>query len=316
MKLSKLSDIFDIKYGHGLELNRLKITSDGVNFVSRTAKNNGVSAKVEVQEESIVYPAGTLTVALGGSVLETFLQPENYVTGFHVFCLTPKTQLTLEQKLYYCQCIRANKYRYNYGRQANRTLKDILIPSIESIPKWICSANVNEFDGADKPVNEASPISINTSDWVAFRYDKLFDIRKGKRLTKANMVPGDTPYIGSSDSNNGLTSMIGQKAIHQGNVISLSYNGSVGEAFYQPKPFWATDDVNVLYPIGFELNSAIALFLCALIRKEKYRFNYGRKWHTERMNESVIRLPVDKKGNPNWGFMASYIQSLPYSSQI
>ena len=46
--------------------------------------------------------------------------------------------------------------------------------------------------------------------------------------------------------NDGVANYIGQAAIQDGNTISLSYNGSVGEAFYQPRPSWATDDVNVL----------------------------------------------------------------------
>lgn len=129
------------------------------------------------------------------------------------------------------------------------------------------------------------------------------------------MTEGGTPYIGSSDGNNGLTALIGQQPLHEGNTISLSYNGSVGEAFYQPKDFWATDDVNVLYP-RFKINSAIALFICTLIRKEKYRYNYGRKWTLEKMNKSTIKLPVKHDGSPDFNFMENYIKSLPCSSQI
>ncbi|GAA3672719.1 restriction endonuclease subunit S [Acetobacter lovaniensis] len=86
----------------------------------------------------------------------------------------------------------------------------------------------------------------------------------------------------------------GQAPIHDGGTISLSYNGSVAEAFYQSEPYWATDDVNVLYPRGFSLTAASGLFLCTVIRREKFRFNYGRKWHLERMREAVIRLPATK----------------------
>ena len=75
-----------------------------------------------------------------------------------------------------------------------------------------------------------------------------------------------------------------------GRSAGTSYNGSIAEAFYQPVPFVASDDVNVLYP-KFPPNKHIAIFLCTLIRQEKYRFNYGRKWHAEKMRESVIRLP-------------------------
>jgi type I restriction enzyme M protein len=53
-----------------------------------------------------------------------------------------------------------------------------------------------------------------------------------------------------------------------------------------------------------------------LIRKEKYRFSYGRKWHLGRMNESLIKLPVTDKGQPDYPFMENYIKTLPYSKQL
>ena len=106
-------------------------------------------------------------------------------------------------------------------------------------------------------------MNLDTQTWGKYRLGDLFDIKKGKRLTAEDQTEGLTPYIGAIDSNNGILNHIGQNAIHSGNTISLSYNGSVGEAFYQPNPFWATDDVNVLYfkdKNDFPFNKNIALF--------------------------------------------------------
>ncbi len=311
----RLGDLFDVRYGVNLELNRLKIVTGGVSFVSRTAKNNGVSATVSSMSDITPIQAGVLTVAGGGSVLETFLQPEPFYSGRDLYYLVPKVEMTAAQKLYYCACIRANKYRYSYGRQANRTLKDIRIPNMSDIPAWVNEANPHMFDGADAPAIPQEPPMLDVPDWKPFELQHLFELKKGKRLTKANMAEGNTPYIGSTDSNNGITARVGQKAIHAGGTISVAYNGSVAETFYQPVPFWATDDVNVLYP-KFEITPAIGLFLSTIIRQEKYRFNYGRKWHLDRMNASSINLPVTATSEPDWEFMENYIRSLPYSSQI
>lgn len=315
MKLLKISDIFDVKYGDGLELNRLRRDGAGFNFVSRTAKNNGVSAKVTKIPGLTPTPANTITVALGGSVLETFLQPEPFYSGYHIFCLTPKISLNDGEKLFYCSCIRANQYRYNYGRQANRTLPEILIPSKKDIPNWVYKTNVHRYDGANESFFKKLPSDINTSNWGWFKLQDLFEIKKGKRLTKANMTKGDIPFIGSIDSNNGFREYIGQEPIHTGNTITINYNGSVAEAFYQPIPFWASDDVNVLYP-KFKMNQFIALFIVSLIKMEKYRFNYGRKWHMERMNNSKIKLPLSKLRLPDYDFIENYIKSLPFSLRI
>lgn len=153
------------------------------------------------------------------------------------------------------------------------------------------------------------------SGWIPFKLGSLFELKKGKRLTKANMTDGDTPFIGAIESNNGVSNYIGQTALHPAGTITVNYNGSVAEAFYQPEPFCASDDVNVLYP-NFEMSPAVGIFISTLIRREKYRFSYGRKWHLERMRESEIYLPTDANGDPDFLFMQEYIEGMPFSDQI
>ena len=137
MKLVPVSEIFDAKYGVNLELNKLTADPNGINFVSRTANNNGVSSRVKKIPDLEPIEAGVLTVAGGGSVLETFLQPEPFYSGRDLYFLRPRIKLSIQQKLFYCMCIRANKFRFNYGRQANRTLKDLLIPAVSEMPDWV-----------------------------------------------------------------------------------------------------------------------------------------------------------------------------------
>ena len=149
---------------------------------------------------------------------------------------------------------------------------------------------------------------METNNWKWFRYNEIFKIKKGKRLTKADMIDGEIPYIGATDSNNGITARISNNEhLHSANTITVSYNGSIAEAYYQSKPFWATDDVNVLYPL-FEMTPYLAPFFTTLINKEKYRFNYGRKWDKELMNISKIKLPVDSNNNPDWQWIENYVK--------
>jgi len=50
-----------------------------------------------------------------------------------------------------------------------------------------------------------------------------------------------------------------------------------------------------------------------VIRRERYRFSYGRKWHLARMRAAKIRLP-SKNGQPDWERMTSFVASLPFAS--
>lgn len=311
MKLIPLQDIFEVTYGNKYDFKNMIVSNTfEVAFISRISKNNGIVSFVNKLEKE-PYPAGCITVNLGGAILESFVQLFPFYTAQNIAVLKPKKDMSEVEKIFYCYAIKANKFRYGaFGREANRTLKTLLVPS--EVPSKFLKLKI---EGNSPNSVLKKKISLSEREWSWFRYDDLFDIKKGKRLTKQMIIEGETPFVGSSELANGITAYIKSAPIHKGNTISVTYNGSVAEAFYQEKDFWASDDVNVLYP-KFKLNPYIAFFLLPLIRKEKYRFNYGRKWHLERMKESMIRLPVDTAGKPDWTFMEEYIKSLPYSTNI
>jgi len=316
MKLVKMSDLFAVSYGNKLDMNKMSKAGDGIAFVNRTGFNNGVVAHVKEIPGIKPYQPGALTIALGGSVLSTFLQIKPFYTGQNVAVAIPKVPMSEAKLLYYATAIKANRFRYSTcGREANRTFRSLLVPQPKDIPDWVDEAEPAMFDGADAPFYHSPTPDLGGVKYGLFTFDDLFEIKKGRRLTKANMVPGRVPFIGAIDSNNGVANFV-SSAIHDGNTITVNYNGAgVAEAFYQSNSYWASDDVNVLYP-RFNLTPAIALFLATVIRQEKYRFSYGRKWHLERMKTSTLYLPVAQGGTPDWQFMENYINTLPYSSQI
>jgi hypothetical protein len=72
-------------------------------------------------------PEGLITCAGGGSVLSTFVQNKEFYSGRDLYTLNPKDDLNIYHKLFCCQCIKANAYKYAYGRQANKTLRKLII---------------------------------------------------------------------------------------------------------------------------------------------------------------------------------------------
>lgn len=151
---------------------------------------------------------------------------------------------------------------------------------------------------------------IDTRKWGAFPIGTLFDIKKGSRLTKAQMVEGDIRYIGSSALNNGQTASIGNdERLHPSNTITVCYNGSVGETFYQDERFWASDDVNVLYP-KFAMSKNIAFFIIPIIKKVGQQYSYNDKWVLEEMKADKINLPITELGEPDWEYMDTYMSEV------
>ncbi len=99
----KVNDLFEVRYGHSLELNRLEQCSshEGIAFVSRKAGDNGIAAYVKPIPGIEPAAPGQLTCALSGNgVLSTFIQEQPFYTAFHVACLLPKITLSKPQMLY------------------------------------------------------------------------------------------------------------------------------------------------------------------------------------------------------------------------
>lgn len=340
-KLIPLNKLFKTIYGVNLELVNVeecnKTDLDSIRFVSRSERNNGVSAYVKKIEEIKPNPGHTISVATSGSVLSAFYQPEEYYSGRDLYYLQPKREMGIGEMLFYAFCIRANKYKYNYGRAANRTLGEILIPSI--VPKEFKEVASEKLYVPSNKSTVNSLIKLNTLKWKTFKYGGkkgIFEIKNGYYNKKPDHIEeGNIPFIGASEFNNGVTEYYSlydiencnrdekgaaqpiDDKIFAGNCITVANDGaSVGFAFYQDRPFTGSHSINILRLKEYKLNKYLALFLCTLIHLEKYRWAYGRKWRPSRMPDSVIKLPVSKNGKPDWEWMENYIKSLPYSASI
>jgi hypothetical protein len=307
----KVEEFFTLYQGNGFELAAMEIdnTSD-ISFVARTNENNGAVARVKAVNQE-PFPEGLLTVALGGSVLSSFVQIKPFYTSFHVMVLQPKTDMRLEEKLFYCHCIKMNAYRYCYGRQANKTLKDIELPEL---PDWLQTYKI-DYSRINTKI-ERKDLPINTESWKQFILGELFDIH-GTITTKIKDLSiygkGAYPYITTQSSNNGAAGFFNYFT-EKGNVLVID-SAVAGFCSYQSKDFSASDHVEKLIP-KFELNKYSGLFLATVINQECFRYNYGRKCNQIKIKDTRIKLPADTNGNPDWQYMENYIKALPYSDKI
>lgn len=217
-----------------------------------------------------------------------------------------------------------NTALYNFKsqfRQSQAEALTVILPlKTDNKPDWeyINSYMKNIMQESEKKIENLQTIDkqkhkIKINNWQDFSLggeSGLFNIVKGTRLTKANMKEGNINFIGSSAINNGVTNHISNsERVHPANLITVSYNGSIGEAFYQNEPFWASDDVNVFYP-KFEQNFEIAMFLIPLIRKVGEKYKFVDKWKLEDMCNDKIKLPVNKNSEPDWEYMENYMKNI------
>lgn len=186
-----------------------------------------------------------------------------------------------------------------------------------SVPSWVKDFDESVFNEISEAI-EKTDMDLKIRNWKWFFYSDVFDIERGYYNKRPELV-GGLNFISASMFNNGVTDKVSPKVVEklfEGNCLTVVNNGHAAEAFYQKQDFTCSHDVNILRLKGHKINPHVAMFLIPLIRKEKYRFNYGRKWRFERMIKSRIKLPVNETGNPDWKFMENYIKSLKYSKAI
>ena len=321
-QIGKLFDKFETGKGHDTLLGY----GDACLYLGAKKSDNGVMRTCATDESMlqegncIVFICnGAGSVGYANYMDKPFIATTDLVLGYADW-LNEKTGLFVATVL--CK----ERFKYSFGRKWKTHLHDteIKLPvTANGEPDWHwMESYVDSL--RSKPLttsNAVKPRSFDALAWEWFKLggdDGLFEIRKGKRLTSDDQTSGNTPYIGAIDSNNGVSNYIGQNPIHEGNTISLSYNGSVGEAFYQPVPYWATDDVNALYlrdEYG-TLTPATGLFVCTILKHDKYRYSYGRKWTLDKMNDTMVKLPATPDGKPDWQWMENYIKSLPYGDRL
>lgn len=317
-----LRDIFpDIQRGK-----RLK-TADHIQgsipYVSSSAINNGVDAfignggKVRKFEEC-------LTLANSGSVGKTFYHSYEFIASDHVTSLK-SDKLNKYSYLFIATIVQRLEEKYSFNREINdvRINKEkIVLPVDESgnpdyafMEQYIKERerqivqNYIGYIGHDAQIGGVTP--LDQKEWKEFYLCDIFTIRPGKRLTKSNMKSGTTPFIGASDSNNGVTAFVSNTNVSKdSNVLGVNYNGSVVENFYHPYTCIFSDDVKRFALREHNGNEYVYLFMKTVILQQKSKYAYGYKFNEERMQKQMILLPTTANGQPDYDYMEQYVKRL------
>ncbi len=310
----------------GAMISKRKLTEGDIPRVTVSNYNNGIIGYYSFFEDSDyrIYE-NFISVSFLGTV---FYQPQKTSLDMKVHCLKPlKIKLNKFIAEFLVTVIRKAIINFAYADQLSSTVLPSLIiklpvtkeqnPDFEYMETYI--QNVTEkvelnFKGLN--LLNKHKHQKDVKQWKHFRLDKLFDVVKGTRLTKADQRNGNINFISASSLNNGIAAKISNNQhIHPANTMTVSYNGSdIGRTFYQEAPYWASDDVNVLYP-KFELNKNIALFLAPIIKAVGGNHVYKDKWLQEDMKASEIAIPVTLSGTPDWEYMNNYIENVLKQSQ-
>ena len=154
--------------------------------------------------------------------------------------------------------------------------------------------------------------SITQKKWESFLISDIFKILPGKRLVSAHSTPGDRPFIGALDNNNGVARFVNDtNASLDKNVLGVNYNGNgMVIGFYHPYECIFSDDVKRFHLKYHEDNAFVLLFMKVAILQQKNKFGYLYKFNAERMANTRIMLPVTDDGAPDYEYMEQYAKNM------
>ncbi|WP_197064837.1 restriction endonuclease subunit S [Leptolyngbya sp. KIOST-1] len=299
-------------------------------YISSTAKNNGISHFVGNSNNTL--EENCLSVNRNGSVGYSFYHPYKGLFSNDCRKLRPYNKskyvgLFLSTQI----CSQRDKYNYGYKMGTARLKRQkVMLPiNASGEPDWQFMENYIKAlmeqkkaeyikhcrkELARLKLKDIEP--LEDKEWHEFFIEDIAEIKAGRRLTKADMKVGRKPFIGSTDSNNGITAFVANtNSSEDSNILGVNYNGSVVENFYHPYTAIFSDDVKRLSLKSIEGSKYLYLFLKNIILKQKSKYQYAYKFNESRLKRQKIMLPVTNICTPDYEYMSQYMINLEYKKR-
>lgn len=364
----KLSSIFTIHNGKGITKEEIEENEGNFTVVQSGEENNGVLGKISREYcEMMDYTFcddPCLTVARSGSAGFVSFQIDGCVVGDSAkILLLDKSVASVEIYVFLQTLLSANRFKYAYGRKVTESkyMNEVIklpiqfaedeTPLIDATKRYSDDGFIPDWKWMENYIktlhhrplttkNAKSDKVINIDKWQDFEFGKLISkIYKAKAhhkddLTETNNPVSSIRYITRTAENNGCELIVSlndidSDTIEEANAITIG--DTTATCFYQDEKFIAGDHIVVVRAEW--LNKARALFILSILRKEQYKYSYGRAFLMDRIKSTTLKLPILHNDDgtpyvdtthqfsndgyvPDWTFMENYIKSLPYGDRI
>ena len=121
-KYFKYNDVFaKIQIAKSIDLNKLAIVKDGINYAGRTRENNGITARVLLHDDESINEGNCITIPMvGASTCYSFYQESSFFASQNILILRlPK--LNIFNALFINNVIELERFRFSYGRTLTKS---------------------------------------------------------------------------------------------------------------------------------------------------------------------------------------------------
>lgn len=323
----RIKDVFEVANSKPYHKDKLMLCNNGIEYVTRTSQNNGVEDIVSLESNYILNEANS--ISLGAENADFFYHENKYLTGNKMYCI--KNQYINKFNGLFLVNIFRNSIKgagFGYGKGLTGTrfkTRYILLPIDDNgNPNWKFMEDYikQEMKKQSQRVityyeNKLMKLGFELLDledveWEEFKVKDLFEVKpvKGKSIT--HYKGGKIPYVTTSSVDNGLNNFIDtEENICLKKCISIDPIG--GKSFFHEYDFvgrgGAGSAINLLYNNALDKYSG--LFICKMLESSSFsKASYGVQLNGNRLKNLKLLLPIDKNGEPHWGYMSQFMKKL------
>lgn len=323
--------LFTIDSGNKFDRSKMTVRNPTINFVGRTAQNNGINAVVDELNDIKPYEAGYITVALGGSIGASFVQPKPFYTSQNVIVLKPNVNMTDCVKRFICTAIQkeSDLHYQAFVKELNSHIKRdfvVLLPvDVNGDPDWQymedymrnievrVSTSISKLESAQGVENS----KIDVSSWGDFRIGDLFTVRASKSVNKTYLnfdINGEYDFIGRTSTNNGVQGKLNKLNFEPNDKETYSVS-QIGDNVcqYRENKWYSSQNIFILTPLNDEMNKAHKFITTLMTNTLKTVYGEDAYSHyptLKTLKQMILKLPIDSKGNPDWQYMEEYMKNI------
>ena len=301
-------------------------------FVTASGINNGVAAKIDASKYEIIKGH---CILIGGKTFTITYQHQDFVSNdSHNIVIRAKNNTISENTyLFLVTALKASlSSKYSWG---DAVTKDKLLDNYIKLPATSEGQPDYSFmDSYMKGINASvmssvaafnaligggiSQGKINVSEWQNFKIGDLFpDIVKPEVYHSREVVQFDDgiPYIVRSKYNNGMKYRVRKTdsmKVSPSGVISF---GAENASFFYQSEEWCSGR-DIYYINTTQHSESVCKFLTVCFNKVTSKYNYSFGLFPDLLKEETIKLPVDKKGKPDWEYMGHFIDTIEATTSI
>jgi hypothetical protein len=332
----RVGELFEVKISKSVDKGGLEFAENGeYDFIGRTPLNNGIQGKLnklkfEANQE------GTYSIAQIGMHVCQYRERKWYASQ-NLFVLTPFTEKSHKANKFiatvitrYLDCAYGEDTYATYPTVKTLPLLKIKLPVDKTgQPDWAymesymanLETKVAESLTLLQAAKDAEKKKVDTREWREFHLYDIFSISMGNKFDRSKMCEVDEGinFVGRSALTNGVACAVTSVEDKKGNTvqpypagdITIALGGSIGAAFVQDREFYTSQNVCVLHTDDPSITERAKWFVSASITASCGNYEaFTDELNRHIRTDFIIRLPVDKTGQPDWGYMEEYMRKV------